>query len=157
MFWTQNLPLHRKQACVSRQSSEHIVYCCAINRLCVVLKRVLVFSTKIWNRWLGMGSCCSETGDLLDWPHHSSISISPLVPSSTSNSVQYIMGTAPSYLCDRLQLYTPSRRRNLHSASNILTLQIPCTRLSTVGSHAFSVFGPSTWNDLPLITHSSVN
>ena len=24
-----------------------------------------------------------------------------------------------------------------------------CTRLSTAGSRAFSVFGPSTWNDLP--------
>ena len=66
------------------------------------------------------------------------------------NSLCYncIMGTAPSYLCDCLQLYTPSR--TLRSASDTLGLQIPRTRLSTVGSHAFSVFGPSTWNDLPL-------
>ena len=28
--------------------------------------------------------------------------------------------------------------------------QIPHTRLSAVGSHAFSVFGPSMWNDLLL-------
>ena len=52
-----------------------------------------------------------------------------------------ITGTAPSYLCDCLQLYTPSR--TLRSASDTLSLQIPCTRLSTVGSRAFSVFGPS--------------
>ena len=30
------------------------------------------------------------------------------------------------------------------------SLRIPRTRLSTVGSHTFSVFGPSTLNDLPL-------
>ena len=57
-------------------------------------------------------------------------------------------GIAPSYLRDRLQLYTPSR--TLRSASDALGLLIPCSRLSTVGSRAFSVFGPSTWNDLPL-------
>ena len=59
-----------------------------------------------------------------------------------------ITSTAPSYLCDCLQLYTPSR--SLRSASDTLSFQIPRTRLSTVGSRAFSVFGPSTWNDLPL-------
>ena len=59
-----------------------------------------------------------------------------------------ITGTAPSSLCDCLQLYTPSR--TLRSASDTLSLQIPRTRLSTAGSRAFSVFGPSTWNDLPL-------
>ena len=59
-----------------------------------------------------------------------------------------ITGTAPSYLCDCLQLYTPSR--TLHSASNTLSLQIPRTRLFPVGSHAFSVFSPSARTDLPL-------
>ena len=66
------------------------------------------------------------------------------------NSLCYncITGTAPFYLCDCLQLYTPSR--TLRSASDTLSLQIPRTRLSTVGSRAFYVFGPSAWNDLPL-------
>ena len=59
-----------------------------------------------------------------------------------------ITGTAPSYLCDCLQLYTPSR--TLRSASDTLGLRIPRIRLSTVGSRVFSVFGTSTWNDLPL-------
>ena len=45
-------------------------------------------------------------------------------------------------------LYTPSR--TLRSASDALSLQIPRTRLSAVGSRAFSVFCPSTWGDLPL-------
>ena len=48
---------------------------------------------------------------------------------------------------DCLQLYTPSC--TLSSASDTLSLQIPHTRLSTVGSCTFSVFGPSVWNDLP--------
>ena len=66
------------------------------------------------------------------------------------NTLSYncITGTAPSYLCDCLQLYTPSC--TLRSASDTLSLQIPRTRLSTVGSRAFSLCGPSTWNDLPL-------
>ena len=59
-----------------------------------------------------------------------------------------VTSTAPSCLCDCLHLYTPSR--TLRSASDILSLQIPRTRLCTVDSRAFSVFGPSTWNDLPL-------
>ena len=50
--------------------------------------------------------------------------------------------------CDCHQHYTPSR--TLRSASDTLSLQIPRIRLSTVGSRAFSVFGPSAWNDLPL-------
>ena len=58
-----------------------------------------------------------------------------------------ITRTAPSYVCDCLHLCTPSC--TLRSASDTLSLQIPRTRLSTVGSRAFSVLGPSTWNDLP--------
>ena len=38
----------------------------------------------------------------------------------------------------------------LHSASDILSLQMPHSRLSTVGSRTYCVFGPSAWNDLPL-------
>ena len=59
-----------------------------------------------------------------------------------------LTGTALSYLCDCLQLFRASR--TLCSASDTLSLQIPSTRLFTVGSRAFSVFGPSTRNDLPL-------
>ena len=58
-----------------------------------------------------------------------------------------ITGTVPSYLCNCRQLYTPFRI--LRSTSNTLSLQIPRTRLSIVGSRPFSVFDPSTWNDLP--------
>ena len=32
----------------------------------------------------------------------------------------------------------------------VMFLQIPRTRLSTLGSRIFSISGPSTWNDLPL-------
>lgn len=40
--------------------------------------------------------------------------------------------------------------RTLRSASDTLSLQIPPTRLSTVGFRSFFVFGPFTWDDLPL-------
>ena len=66
-----------------------------------------------------------------------------------------ITGTAPSYLCDCLQLYTPSR--TLRSASNTLSLRIPRTRLSSVGSRAFSVFGPATYLPLPLRKKQSLD
>ena len=36
----------------------------------------------------------------------------------------------------------------LHSDSDSLCLQIPCTRLSAVSSSVLSTFSPSTWNDL---------
>ena len=66
---------------------------------------------------------------------------------NTISAKNVSMCTALSYLCDCLQLYTPSH--TLHSASHTLNLQIPRTRLSTVGSHTFAVFSPATWNDLP--------
>ena len=64
-------------------------------------------------------------------------------PNTTRNSVQdkhcykCITRTALSYLCDCLQLYTPSSTRP--SASDMLGLQTTRTRLSTVGSHTFSI------------------
>ena len=62
-------------------------------------------------------------------------------------TMKCIMCTAPSDLCDYLKLYTPSR--TLRSASDTLSLQIPRTRPSAVGSRVYFVFGPSTWKDLP--------
>ena len=89
------------------------------------------------------------------WPHHHSISVSSLAFNPTKNSAQYeraaiicILCAAPSYLCDRLQLYTPSHTP--HSACDTVRLQILCMRLSTIGSCAFSVFSTSTWNDFIL-------
>ena len=72
-----------------------------------------------------------------------------------------ITGTAPSFLCDRLQLYTPSR--TLRSASDTLSLQIPRTRLFTVGSasflflvHQHGMTFPYLSDRNPLWTHSNL-
>ena len=46
-----------------------------------------------------------------------------------------------------LQRYTPSRTLRSASDNSVSRCFTPD---STVGCHAFSVFGPSTWNDLPL-------
>ena len=93
--------------------------------------------------------CCLKK--ILIWPHHSSVLISTLTFNFTENSVQdkishfkCIMRTAPSYFCDCLQITHPHyfllclRYSQLPDSSYI--------RLSTVGSHAFSIFSPSTWN-----------
>ena len=50
------------------------------------------------------------------------------------------------------QTYCASNLSWLCSCSCFIgsSLQIPHSRLSAVGSCAFSVFGPSTWSDLPL-------
>ena len=76
-------------------------------------------------------------------------------PSPTKNPVQdnlcykCITRTAAPYLCNCLQFYTPSRTLR---PADILSLQIPRTLifLSTLGSRAFSVFGPTTRNARPL-------
>jgi hypothetical protein len=64
-------------------------------------------------------------------------------------------GSAPSYLADDVQRYTPSR--NLRSSSDTLLLTIPRYKLSSVGSRSFSVFGPTVWNSLPLSLRSISN
>jgi hypothetical protein len=56
--------------------------------------------------------------------------------------------SAPIYLSNSLHLYTPTR--SLRSASDPLCLHIPRSKLSTFGPRAFSVYGPSIWNTLPL-------
>ncbi|XP_059904412.1 uncharacterized protein LOC132454883 [Gadus macrocephalus] len=53
---------------------------------------------------------------------------------------------APSYLCDLLQEYTPSR--SLRSTSAGL-LCIPTSRLTTMGARSFSCSAPRLWNSLP--------
>ena len=65
-----------------------------------------------------------------------------------TSAINVLRALPPFSLCDCLQLYTLSRI--LRSASDTLSLQIPRARLSSVGSRAFSVFSPSTWNHLPL-------
>ena len=56
--------------------------------------------------------------------------------------------SAPSYLCDQLHLYTPSR--SLRSSSDTLALRIPRVKHTTIGSRSFSVAGPTAWNNIPL-------
>ena len=63
-------------------------------------------------------------------------------------------GSAPDYLASSVQPYTPSR--SLRSSSDTLMLHLPRFKLSSFGSRAFSVNGPTTWNKLPFsIRHAS--
>ena len=58
-----------------------------------------------------------------------------------------ISGTAPQYLSDLLQPYTPARQ--LRSASDTRTLVTPRVNTKTFGEISFSYAGPSVWNSLP--------
>ena len=58
-----------------------------------------------------------------------------------------IYGTAPQYLSDLLQPYTPARQ--LRSASDTRTFVIPRVNPKTFGERSFSYAGPSLWNNFP--------
>jgi hypothetical protein len=66
-----------------------------------------------------------------------------------------LYGAAPSYLsCDLRRLADiPSRRRQRSSASNLL--DVPPTRLSSVGDRMFAVAASRLWNNLPATVTSA--
>jgi hypothetical protein len=57
-------------------------------------------------------------------------------------------GSAPRYLGTFERIADRPGRQTLRSA-HINRLVVPTFRLSTIGSRAFRVAGPRTWNDLP--------
>ena len=64
-----------------------------------------------------------------------------------------ISGTAPQYLSDLLQPYTPARQ--LRSASDTRTFVTPRVNTKTFGERSFSYAGPSVWNNSPQTLHHS--
>ena len=66
---------------------------------------------------------------------------------------QYLNSVAvPSYLCKLLQPYKPTR--TLRSQDSSL-LVVPRFSLNTYGKRLFSVYGPATWNSLPVHVRQS--
>ena len=59
-----------------------------------------------------------------------------------------IIFSNPVYLSDLLHLYSPSR--SLRSSADTRLFKIPLSKCKTKGDRAFSYFGPSVWNSLPL-------
>ena len=59
-----------------------------------------------------------------------------------------ITSSTPAYLSDLLHLYSPSR--SLRSSVDTRLLKISLYKCKTKGVRAFSYFGPSVWNSLPL-------
>ena len=59
-----------------------------------------------------------------------------------------ITSSTSAYLSDLLHLYSPSR--SLRSRADTRLLKIPLRKCKTKGDRAFSYFGPSVWNSLPL-------
>ena len=65
-----------------------------------------------------------------------------------------ITGSAPSYLSELLQLYSPSRSPRSSSDARILKLRL--FNRKTRGFRSFSYFGPHIWNNLPQhVRHSN--
>ena len=58
-----------------------------------------------------------------------------------------ISGTAPQYLSDLLQPYTPARQ--LQSVSGTRSLSPLVSKHQKNGERSFSYAGPSVWNNLP--------
>ena len=58
-----------------------------------------------------------------------------------------VSGSAPPYLSELLQIYTPSR--SLRSSSDCRKFCVPRRRRKFQGQRAFSYIGPVVWNDLP--------
>jgi len=65
---------------------------------------------------------------------------------SCTHMATVIQGLAPGYLGPFTRV---ARRRPTQSPVGTNHLVVPTTRLSTVGSRAFPIAGPQTWNDLP--------
>ena len=59
-----------------------------------------------------------------------------------------VTSSTPAYLSDRLHLYSPSR--SIRSCADTRLLKIPLYKRKTKAGRAFSYFGPSVWNSLPL-------
>ena len=59
-----------------------------------------------------------------------------------------INSSTPAYLSDLLHLYSPFR--SLRSSADTRLLKIPLCECKKKGDRAFSYFGPSVWNSLPL-------
>ena len=57
-----------------------------------------------------------------------------------------LRGEAPSYLCDLITPYVPTRTLR---SQNKLLLHQPCFHLKSYGRRAFKTSVPSLWNDLP--------
>ena len=57
-----------------------------------------------------------------------------------------VNGEAPEYLCELVSLRRPSRA--LRSCSQLL-LDVPVSRLKSLGDCAFCVAGPTLWDGLP--------
>jgi len=60
-----------------------------------------------------------------------------------------------NYLADALQPVARIHGRQLLQSSSIMALDVPSTRLSTVGNRAFPVAAARTWNSLPAEVTSS--
>ena len=72
-----------------------------------------------------------------------------------SSCYNVVLGSAPSYLADLFQMYTPSRSFRSSADSRIFCMPIRGKKLQ--GQRAFSYTGPVIWNSLPFyVRHAQI-
>ena len=83
-------------------------------------------------------------------PLHSKLHCLPMVQrieyTVLSTCYSVVLGTAPPYIYDLLELYQPSR--SLHSAADNHIFRVPMKKKKSRGFRALSHVGPCTWNKL---------
>ena len=90
----------------------------------------------------------SMSMSLLSWSIFSGcLSSSGLTTKFCLLTFKALLGQAPSYIIELLDIYQPER--DLRSSSQGLLKELR-SRLKRAGDRAFSVYAPKTWNKLPL-------
>ncbi len=67
-----------------------------------------------------------------------------------SLAYQCVNGSAPQYLCDLVQAYTPGRSLRSSTQNNVC---VPSWKLKSFGARSFSVTATTKWNSLPVSLH----
>ena len=137
----QAMPI--KVRCTIAQESAQIVgarvHVCIITKLrkhTGVAKKVYIYKYKHLNQWFHMAHFCMKVDDI----KHVIVMIALLV-------YQAVHHLGPAYLTSLVTPYAPTR--SLRSAAH-RSLTIPRYNLERYGRRAFSVAGPSLWNNLPV-------
>jgi len=66
----------------------------------------------------------------------------------------YVHGLSPAYLSDSLRPTSEIVTRRCLCSADTTTLQVPSTRLATLGDRAFLLAAARAWNSLPLETRA---
>ena len=140
---------HPKDTSVAQQCGPTIPMGTQHSQLCMTASQGGKVPLALTNIWTPPSGLHSEVLTTMPWEL---VSLMCFNRSQLSASVP-MSGTAPQYLFNFLQPYTPARQ--LRSASDTRTFVNPHVNMKTFGERSFSYAGPSLWNNLPQMLHLS--